>query len=296
MNFRNELYPFTGSYRNVNGFKLHLLDEGAGDTVLMLHGNPTWSFFYRNLVLGLRDEHRVIAPDHIGCGLSDKPDADSYDYSLRRRVEDMATLIAQLGIQGRITLVLHDWGGMIGMAYAARFPEKISRLVLLNTAAFHLPSAKKLPLTLWLCRKTPLGALLIRDTGLFVSVLARWAVSQPMAQRVREGYLWPYRLPQDRTGLLRFVQDIPLKRGDPSYDIVSEVQARLPGFNQMPVLILWGGEDFVFDQHFLSEWERLLPAAEVHRFPNAGHYVLEDAGDEILPLIRDFFARHPVHA
>ncbi|MBI3372077.1 MAG: alpha/beta fold hydrolase [Betaproteobacteria bacterium] len=262
----------------------------------MLHGNPTWSFFYRNLVLGLRDEHRVIAPDHIGCGLSDKPDAENYDYSLRRRVEDLAALIAQLDVQGRMTLVLHDWGGMIGMAYAARFPERIGRLVLLNTAAFHLPSAKKLPLTLWLCRKTPLGDLIIRDTGLFVSVLARWAVCQPMAQRVREGYLWPYRLPQDRTGLLRFVQDIPLKPGDPSYRVVSEVQAKLPSFNQMPVLILWGDADFVFDQHFLREWQRLLPAAEVHRFPNAGHYVLEDAGAEILPLVRDFFARHPVDA
>lgn len=296
MNFHNDLYPFKGSFRLVNGFKLHLLDEGRGDTVLMLHGNPTWSFFYRSLVLGLRDEHRVIVPDHIGCGLSDKPDADSYDYSLRRRIDDLAALIEQLDIQGRMTLVLHDWGGMIGMAYAARFPERISRLVLLNTAAFHLPSAKKLPATLWLCRKTPLGDLIIRDTGLFVSVLARWAVCKPMEQRVREGYLWPYRLPQERTGLLRFVQDIPLKPGDPSYDVVSEVQAKLPGFNRLPVLILWGEKDFVFDDHFLREWERLLPAAEVHRFADAGHYVLEDAGEEIVPLIRDFFARHPVHA
>ena len=117
-----------------------------------------------------------------------------------------------------------------------------------------------------------------------------------MEQRVREAYLLPYRAAQDRTALLRFVQDIPLQPGDASYDLVSEVQAKLPAFRQTPTLILWGDRDFVFDHHFLREWQKHLPAAEVHHFPNAGHYVLEDAGAEILTLIHDFFARHPVHA
>ena len=302
VSFTNELYPFTGTLREVNGFKIHVLDEGAGsgddqrETVLMLHGNPTWSFFFRNLVLGLRDTHRVIVPDHIGCGLSDKPDEKSYEYTLRRRVDDLAALIDQLDVRGRITLLMHDWGGMIGMAYAARHPEKISRIVLLNTAAFHLPKTKRLPLSLWLCRRTPLGELIIRDTGLFISVLARWAVCRPMAQNVREGYLWPYRLPDDRTGLFHFVQDIPLSESDPGYALVSEVQAALPQFNQKPCLILWGDKDFVFDHHFLREWQRVLPAATVHRFPNAGHYVLEDAGAEILTLVREFLARPPANA
>ena len=304
MKFSSELYPFTGTWRDVNGFKMHVLDEktadgadtGPDDTVLMLHGNPTWSFFFRNLVLGLRGRYRVIVPDHIGCGLSDKPDEQHYEYTLQRRVDDLAALIDQLAIRGRITLLLHDWGGMIGMAYATRFPEKIGKLVLLNTAAFHLPRTKRLPLSLWLCRRTPLGELIIRDTGLFTSVLARWAVCRPMEQSVREGYLWPYRLPDDRTALLHFVLNIPLRPGDPSYALVSEVQAALPQFNALPSLVLWGDKDFVFDHHFLREWQKLLPAAVVHRFPNAGHYVLEDAGAEILPLVRDFLARHPGHA
>lgn len=296
VSFRHQLYPFTGAYHKVNGYRLHVLDEGEGETVLMLHGNPTWSFFYRALVLGLRDRYRVIAPDHIGCGLSDKPGEQDYDYTLQRRVDDLAVLIEQSRVRGPITLMMHDWGGMIGMAYAARHPQRIGRLVLLNTAAFHLPKTKKLPMSLWLCRKTPLGDLLIRETGLFTSVLARWAVCQPMEQSVREAYLLPYRAPQDRAGLLRFVQDIPLRPGDPSYDLVSEVQAKLPAFRQTPTLILWGEKDFVFDHHFLREWQRHLPAAEVHRFPNAGHYLLEDAGAEILPLIHDFLARHPAHA
>ena len=292
--FRHPLYPFAGTYRNVNGYRMHALDEGQGETLIMLHGNPTWSFFFRDLVLGLRGTHRVIAPDHIGCGLSDKPDEKDYEYTLRRRVDDLAALIEQLDVRGPITLLMHDWGGMIGMAYAARFPQKIGRLVFLNTAAFHLPKTKKLPRTLWLCRKTPLGDFFIRDTGLFTSVLARWAVCRPMAQSVREGYLLPYRAPQDRTALLHFVQDIPLEPGDPGYDLVSEVQAKLPSFRQTPTLILWGDRDFVFDHHFLAEWRTFLPSAEVHQFPNAGHYVLEDAGAEILPLILDFFRRHPL--
>ncbi|MEO8145302.1 MAG: alpha/beta fold hydrolase [Betaproteobacteria bacterium] len=299
--FRHDLYPFTGTFRNVNGHQMHALDEGQGHegqdrTVVMLHGNPTWSFYYRNLVLGLRGTHRVIVPDHIGCGLSDKPDERSYGYTLRERVDDLDALIEQAGVKGRITLVMHDWGGMIGMAYATRHPQKIGRLVLLNSAAFHLPKSKKLPRTLWLCRKTPLGDFFIRDTGIFTSVLARWAVCRPMEQRVREAYLLPYRAPQDRTGLLRFVQDIPLEPDDPSYGLVREVQANLPAFRQTPTLILWGDRDFVFDHHFLREWQKFLPDAEVHRFPNAGHYVLEDAGTEILPLIQDFFRRHPADA
>ncbi len=291
MTFSNELYPFTGTLREVNGFKMHVLDEGAGDTVLMLHGNPTWSFFFRNLVLGLRGTHRVIVPDHIGCGLSDKPDDNSYEYTLRRRVDDLAALVDQLDVQGRITLLMHDWGGMIGMAFATRYPEKIKRLVLLNTGAFHLPKTKRLPLSLWLCRRTPLGGLIIRDTALFISVLARWAVCRPMRQAVREGYLWPYRTPEQRTGLYHFVQDIPLHAGDPGFALVSEVQAALPRFNVLPVLILWGDKDFVFDRHFLREWQTALPAAELHQFADAGHYVLEDAGERILPLVQDFLAR-----
>ena len=291
MTFSSQLYPFTGTLREVNGFKLHVLDEGAGDTVLMLHGNPTWSFFFRNLVLGLRGTHRVIVPDHIGCGLSDKPDERSYEYTLRRRVDDLAALIDQLDVQGRITLLMHDWGGMIGMAFATRYPEKINRLVLLNTGAFHLPKTKRLPLSLWLCRRTPLGELIIRDTALFISVLARWAVCRPMLQAVREGYLWPYRTPEERTALYHFVHDIPLYAGDPGYALVSEVQAALPRFNALPSLILWGDKDFVFDRHFLREWQKALPAAELHQFADAGHYVLEDAGERILPLVQEFLAR-----
>ena len=278
----------------MDGISLHYLDEGKGDPVIMLHGNPTWSFFYRNLVLGLRANCRTIAPDHIGCGLSDKPADDRYEYDLERRVKDLECLIDHLKLERRITLVMHDWGGMIGMAYAVRNPKRISRLVLLNTAAFHLPPAKPLPPSLWLCRNTPLNDFLVRRSGLFCRLVTRWGCCHPMPEQVRDAYLSPHTHGQNRLAHLRFVQDIPLQPQDHSYSLVTEVQERLALFRHTPALILWGEKDFVFDRHFLAVWEKLLPEAEVHRFPDAGHLVLEDKGEEILPIIRRFFEQHPV--
>src|SRR5207244_932922 len=137
-----DLYPFQSHFLDRSGLRYHYLDEGRGEPVVMLHGNPSWSFYYRRLVLGLRDSYRVIVPYHIGCGLSDKPDDASYRYTLEQRVRDLQALLDHLAIDGEITLVLHDWGGMIGMTYATRHPERIRRLVVLNTGAFHLPDAK----------------------------------------------------------------------------------------------------------------------------------------------------------
>src|SRR6516165_91136 len=144
------LYPFESHYFDSNGLRLHYLDEGRGDPIVMLHGNPTWSFYFRNLVLALRGRHHCIVPDHIGCGLSDKPTAEQYDFSLKSRIDDLEQLLEHLNLRDNVTLVLHDWGGMIGMGYAVRHPERIRRLIVLNTAAFHKPAAKRLPWGLWL--------------------------------------------------------------------------------------------------------------------------------------------------
>jgi haloalkane dehalogenase len=276
------------------GVRQHCHDEGHGEPVVMLHGNPTWSFYFRKLIAGLRDRYRVIAPDHIGCGLSDRPDDRHYEYRLRRRVDDLEALLDHLGLNERLTLVLHDWGGMIGMAYASRYPERIARLVILNTAAFLRPAKKKLPWQLRLIRNTPLGPLLVRGLNAFVRGALRYGVVRPLSPEVRAGYLKPYRSWKDRLAVLRFVQDIPLKPGDPSYDLVREVQDGLHRFAQVPMLICWGAQDFVFDDGFLAEWQRRFPAAEVHRFADAGHLVLEDAGERIVPLVREFLGRHPL--
>ncbi len=286
-------YPFAGHFLDLGGLRYHYLDQGLGEPLVMLHGNPTWSFYYRNLVLGLRDAYRTVVPDHIGCGLSDKPDDSRYEYSLRQRVSDLETLLDHLNLGDNLTLILHDWGGMIGMAFAHRHPERIKRLVLLNTAAFPMPQSKRLPWSLWCCRTPLLGPMLVRGLNAFCRGAARYCVRKPLPAEVREGYLVPYDSWQNRIAVLRFVQDIPLAPGDRGFDLVKEVADGLHRFAQLPTLICWGEQDFVFDRHFLDEWQRRFPRAEAHIFPEAGHYVLEDAGAEILALIRDFLRRHP---
>ncbi len=169
--FRPELEAFLAAHPGrdleIGGLKLHYLDEGQGEPVVMVHGNPTWSFYFRRLVEALSPSYRTIVPDHIGCGLSDKPADSRYPYTLSRRADDLETLLDHLGVDRNVTLVLHDWGGMIGMTYAARHPERIARLVIMNTAAFHMPAAKSFPWALWVCRDTPLGAWMVRGLNAF---------------------------------------------------------------------------------------------------------------------------------
>lgn len=283
-----ELYPFAGRTLDLDGLSYHFVDEGAGRPVIAVHGNPTWSFYYRNLILDLRRDHRVIVPDHIGCGLSDKPADDRYDYTLARRVEDFSCLMAELDLH-EVTLVVHDWGGMIGLAWAVRHPHRVARLVIFNTAAFHLPTGKAFPWQLWFVRNTVLGAIAVRGLNAFSRGATRLACTRKKLPReVRDAYCAPYDSWKNRIATLRFVQDIPLTPGDPGYDLVSETHAKLGVFRDRPVLVCWGDRDFVFDDHFLEEWRRIFPHAEVHRFADCGHYILEDAHEEIMPIIREF--------
>jgi haloalkane dehalogenase len=288
-----ELYPFAGHvFDTGNGVHMHYLDEGHGPPVVMVHGNPTWSFYYRDLVRRLAGRYRCVVPDHVGCGLSDHPSAERYPYSLERRIADLTSLLDHLKLDRDVTLIVHDWGGMIGTAWATRFPERVKRLVVLNTAAFHLPPQKRLPLSLRIGRNTPLGPMLIRGLNLFCRAAARWCVvRRPLTAAVRRMYLAPYDSWAHRIAVLRFVQTIPLKPTDPGYDIVSETQQRLHLLRDRPVLICWGMRDFVFDRNFLTQWERHFPAAEVHRYDDAGHYVLEDSGEEVGVRVDEFLER-----
>jgi haloalkane dehalogenase len=285
-------YPFTGKRLDLDGLSYHYLDEGSGAPVVMVHGNPSWSFYYRNLVTALRDRYRCIVPDHIGCGLSDKPSDDRYDYTLSRRVDDLEQLLDTLGVTKNITLVVHDWGGMIGMAYAVRHPERIARLVILNTGAFHLPKTKPFPLGLRICRDSALGTLLVRGFNAFSAGASYVGCKRnPMTPELRALYQFPYNSWQNRIATLRFVQDIPLFPGDRGYDLVSDVSNGIGQFSNLPILICWGELDFVFDRHFLDEWQQRFPNAEIHRYPDCGHYILEDAKEDLVPLISGFLDR-----
>ncbi|QXE92023.1 alpha/beta fold hydrolase [Geomonas subterranea] len=282
-------YPFTGRTLDLDGLSYHYLDEGAGAPVVMVHGNPSWSFYYRNLVLALRGNYRCIVPDHIGCGFSEKPGDDRYDYTLSRRIDDLERLIDSLDLDEKITLVVHDWGGMIGMGYASRHPERIARIVVLNTAAFHLPKEKTFPLGLKICRDTLLGTLLVRGFNAFsVGASIVGCKKNPMPRELMQAYRAPYDSWRNRIATLRFVQDIPLGPGDRTYDLVSDIAAGLERFRDLPMAIFWGELDFVFDTTFLAEWKRRFPKAQVKSYADAGHYILEDMKDEVVPLIAQF--------
>lgn len=284
----SSLYPFEGRYLDLGGLRYHYLDEGAGRPILAVHGNPTWSFYYRELVKRFRVSHRVVVPDHIGCGLSDKPGDDRYDYTLQRRIDDLCALVEYLDLTG-VTLVVHDWGGAIGFGWAVQNPGLVDRIVILNTAVFHLPEGKPLPWQLWLVRNTPLGSLLVRGLNAFARGATRMAVTERrLTAEVRDAYCAPYDTWSSRIATLRFVQDIPLSEADPAWEPLTRTRDRLSVLADRPVLICWGARDFVFDDHFLDEWRRVYPHAEVHRFERAGHYVMEDASERILALVSDF--------
>ncbi|MFQ3209594.1 MAG: pimeloyl-ACP methyl ester carboxylesterase [Colwellia sp.] len=288
-NILTKSFPFKRNFINRNGHQYHYVNEGQGSPVVMVHGNPSWSFYYRNLVTELSENHQCIVPDHIGCGLSDKPSDEGYDYTLVNRIDDLVALLDHLDVKENITLVVHDWGGMIGMGYAARYPERIKRLVVLNTGAFHLPKAKKLPPALWLGRNTFVGTLLVRGFNAFSSVASYIGVKrQPMSKEIRQAYVAPFNSWKNRISTLRFIQDIPLKPGDRNYQLVAEISDSLEQFNKLPMLICWGLKDFVFDKYFLAEWQQRFPDAKVHTFDDCGHYILEDASAEVVPLINNF--------
>jgi pimeloyl-ACP methyl ester carboxylesterase len=283
------LYPFASHVATVDGHRLHYIDEGPRDApvLLCLHGNPTWSFLWRNVASALRNRYRVIALDHLGCGLSDKP--QDWPYRLAGHVDNAEAVVRSLGLE-RFTLLLHDWGGAIGMGLTSRVPERVARIALLNTAAFASPA---LPWRIAACRIPLLGPLAVRGANAFARAATVMATSRGLPDAVRDGFLAPYDTWANRIATLRFVQDIPMDPGHPSWAELARIEAALPGFRDRPMLIVWGEQDWCFTTAFRAEWQRRFPEAEVHPLPSAGHYVLEDEPEAVLRHLADFLDRTP---
>ncbi len=304
-------YPFTPQRFEVRpGIAMSCLDEGPrdGEVVVMLHGNPSWSFYWRHLVTGLSDRYRCIVPDHVGMGLSDRPDdgggtlppasphaaPGNYDYTLQSRIDDLDALLRHLRIEGPVTLAVHDWGGMIGFGWALRDPARVRRLVITNTAAFPLPAAKPMPWQLSLGRDSRIGGWLIRRFNLFARGAARFGTQRRLPRDVRQAYAGVYDGWRQAIATLRFMQDIPLCEGDRAWLLLQASAAQLPRYADRPVFIAWGLRDFVFDRHFLDGFTRALPQAQVRAFEDANHYVLEDRHAVLVPEIRAFLDAHPL--
>ena len=278
-------YPFQSRFYDLGGHRMAYLDEGSGPPMVMIHGNPSWSYLYRNLIASLRNRYRCIAPDHLGCGFSDKP--QDYPYRLANHIDNLDRLLESLAIE-RCILVVHDWGGAIGMGWAVRHPERVAGVVVLNTAAFR---SERLPLRIAVCRWPLLGPLLVRGFNGFARAATFMAVSRPMRAEIARGFLAPYDSWANRIAILRFVQDIPMNEEHPSWPTLLGIETSLHRLQRCPVLLCWGGRDFCFNDTFYREWRLRFPLAEAHYFAAANHYVLEDALTDIEPLIDSFAQR-----
>ncbi|MCC6126312.1 MAG: alpha/beta fold hydrolase [Pirellulales bacterium] len=283
------LYPFASHELRLDGFRYHYLDEGAGPVLLLAHGNPTWSFFWREIVTALRGEFRLIVPDHIGCGLSEKPSPAEYSYRLARRVADLNRLVQDLDLR-EITLVAHDWGGAIGMGAAVKDPGRFARFVLMNTGAFRASSC---PWKIRLCRIPVLGQLAVQGLNLFVKAALTQTTAKPerMTPAIKAGFSDPYDSWANRAAVYRFVQDIPLKPSHPSYQTLVEIENGLAQFRDRPACLIWGMQDWCFTPWFLEKFREFLPQAEVHRIADAGHYVVQDSPEEVVRIMREFLRK-----
>lgn len=278
-------YPFSANYLSIGPHRLHYVDEGQGPVVVMVHGNPTWSYYYRHVISQLATSHRVIAIDHLGCGLSDKP--QEYPYCLQQHRDNLQALLDHLRID-RYALMVHDWGGAIGMGCAVNHPERIERIVILNTAAFR---SRRIPLRIRICRWPGIGRFIVQGLNGFAWPAQFMAVTKPLAAEAAKAYLKPYDSWANRVAINAFVQDIPLSAAHPSYALLTEIEEGLARLRTpaIPKLILWGGQDFCFNRFFFDEWCERFPEANRHYFADGGHYILEDKRAEIAPLLQDFF-------
>lgn len=277
-------YPFSPNWFSTGDHKLHYVDEGEGSSVVMIHGNPTWSFYYRNLIKSLEPNHRCLALDNMGCGLSDKPQA--YDYTLKQHIENVVAWIKELELES-FDLVVHDWGGAIGMGVAQALPERVKKFVILNTGAFYMD---KIPKRIAVCKIPILGDLIIRGVNGFAGPATRMAVSRPLTKEVKDGYLLPYNNWNNRIATLRFVQDIPTNPSQKTFQVLGEIESFLLSLKEHSMLIGWGLKDFCFDEVFLEKWKALFPEAKVLAYPKSGHYILEDEKDTLIPEIRRFLS------
>jgi len=282
-----ELYPFESQFMDVGGHQLHYLDEGAGESLVFVHGNPTWSFYWRNLILDLRDRYRCVAVDHIGCGLSDKP--QQYEYTLQRRIADLVSVVERLDLRGT-TLVAHDWGGAIGLGTVQQLRERFSRIILFNTGAFPPPFV---PWRIAACRTPLFGTMAVRGFNAFARAALTMAEEkhERMTADVRAGLLAPYDNWHNRVAIDAFVKDIPFSPRHPTWNTLERIEAGLEALGTLPIQLIWGLRDWCFRPECLERFIRHWPQAEVHRLDDCGHYVVEDAHERIVPLMRNFLGR-----
>jgi acyl-CoA synthetase (AMP-forming)/AMP-acid ligase II/pimeloyl-ACP methyl ester carboxylesterase len=277
-----KLFPFESHFITIDGQRMHYVDEGSGPVVVLLHGNPTWCFYYRNVIQALKENCRVIAVDYIGCGLSDHP-TDKH-YRAVDRMNQVEELLNRLKID-RFSLVMHDWGGPIGTGVAVRNLSRVEKLVYLNTTLTEIDSLPKIIKT----AATPLiGKFITQYTSRFIKLATSVGVTRTLPREVKDGYFYPYQTKAARTAIWDFVADIPFETNHPTYSELVELSAKLPSFANIPVQIIWGLRDPCFHKDMLGKVAQHFPHASVLEIPDASHLVLEDKPELATETIKQF--------
>ena len=290
-------WPYQPKWLHTDGVRIHYVDEGPrdGEPVVMLHGHPAWSYVYRHFIQGLADAgFRAIAHDQIGFGRSDKPERIE-DYTIQRNVEHLAALIDELALDG-VTLVLHDFGGPLGLAWAVENPERVERLVILNTFTGSIPPEADPTALRWikLMGAPALGDLLVKGARLPVRMfLLRMGIAhrERIGEDERSAYLAPHPTWGSRAGLLAYPRLWPFEESSPTWALSRRVEEGLPALAGKPALICRGLKDPGYQAGLLTLGEERFPGAEVHDFEDASHFVQEDAHERIVPLVIDFLRR-----
>jgi haloalkane dehalogenase len=274
-------YPFQPHFLNVNGGKMHYVDEGQGEAIVMVHGTPTWSFLYRNLIKKLSALYRVVAPDHIGFGLSEKP--EGWSYLPEDHARNLEALINGLDLRD-ITLVVHDFGGPIGLSYAIAHPENVKRIVIMNTFMWSLKGDQQFELPGKIFNN-PLGRFAYKNLNFSPVVMIRsaWGDKKKLTREIHRHYIQALPTPAERQGTWVFLQQLL-----GSSDWYQSLWERRDVLRGKPVLILWGMKDIAFKEKELECWKELFPNASVTSFPEAGHFLQEEEGDQIAQIIQNF--------
>ncbi len=286
------LYPFTPHYYTHQGLDIHYIDEGSGEPVIMVHGDPTWGFLYRNFISPLSRHHRCIVPDQMGMGKSATPQDRSL-YRLEQHCANLEALLLHLDLDD-ITLVLHDWGGPVGLGFATRHPDRIKRLVLMNTWAFAPWPGGPFPRLLEIIRSERGEAFVLRKNGyLEPALIGTTYHSEKLTHAVMEAYRAPFPTPESRLAMLCWSRDIPVQETDVSYAQMKRIEDGLPQFSGTPVLLVWGMQDPVLPASILYQWQHLYPHATTHEIEDASHFLQEDAPERIVQWIETFLKTNP---
>ncbi len=283
--------PVPAKHFDAGNRRLAWYEKGSGAPLVCLHGNPSWSVLFRPLFQGLSDSYRVLSLDQAGCGQSGPP-AAHYSWDLSARVADFGAWVDHVSPDQPVTLVAHDWGGMVAASWAVDHPDRVAALVFMNTAAFRLPAGKPLPRSIAWCRNALIGQFLVRGLNGFLLGSLKWCTVKPLSAVARAAYLGPHPDWASRRSIYEFVQDIPLKESHRSWNRMKQTEDKLVLLKDKPMLLPWGLKDFVFDGDFLREWQNRFPKAQAIPYAQKGHWLLEDEPDRVVADIRAFLAKN----